>query len=85
LFGVFGDEVPALRHLLNQKRDSLDVRFDCLQGVGVINERQHVAHRACQVNDLVVPIFLAYEHLYEMPSVTSGCTKIEQQTHPVRS
>ena len=47
LLGVFGDEVPALRHLLKQKRDSLDVPFDCLQGLGIMDERKDVAHRAC--------------------------------------
>jgi hypothetical protein len=38
LLGVFGDEVPALCHLLNQKLDSLDVLFDCLQGLCIMNE-----------------------------------------------
>ena len=77
MFGVFGDEVPALRHLLKQKRDNLDVHLDCLQRLGVMNERQDVAHRACQANDLVVPSFLVYEHLDETPSATSDRTKME--------
>ena len=77
MFGVFGDEVPALRHLLNHKRDSLDMLFDCLQGLGVMNEREDVAHRACQSNDLIVSIFLVYKHLYET-SVTSERAGLEQ-------
>ena len=50
-----------------------------------MNEREDVAHRACQVNDLVVPMFLVYEHLYETLSTTRNGAKIEQQTDPVRS
>jgi len=41
------DKVPALRHLLYQKRDSLDVRLDYPQGLGVVNKHKDVAHRSC--------------------------------------
>jgi len=63
LFSVFGDEVPALCHLLGEKRDGHHVPFDCLQGLGIVNERKDVAHRACQANDVLVAVFLVYEHL----------------------
>ena len=46
LFGVFGDEVATLCHLLDQKRDGLHVRLDGLQRFGIMNERVDVAHRA---------------------------------------
>lgn len=44
LLGVFGDEVPALRHLLDQKLDLLAVCLDCLQALGIINEGKNIAH-----------------------------------------
>ena len=47
LFGIIGNEVPTLRHLLDQKRDSLHVYFDSLQGFGIFNEREDRAHRGC--------------------------------------
>ena len=44
---VLGNEVATLRHLLDQERDRLHVRLDCLQGFGIMNEREDVARGAC--------------------------------------
>ena len=47
LFGILGNEVAALRHLLDQEGDGPDVRLDCLQRLGVMDEPEDVTYRAC--------------------------------------
>ena len=64
LFGVLSDEVPTLRHLLDQERDCLDVRLDCLQGFCFINESEDIAHYSRQANHVFVAILLVDKHLH---------------------
>ena len=42
LFGVSGDEVPALRHLLDQNGDRFGMSFDFVQVYGVVNQRKNI-------------------------------------------
>lgn len=44
LLGIFNDEVPALRHLLDENLDGLTVGLDDLQAIGILNEGKDIAH-----------------------------------------
>ena len=46
IFGILGNEVPALRHLLKELRHSLGVLPDFVHEFDVVNEGKGVAHRA---------------------------------------
>ena len=63
MLGVFSDEVPTLRNLLEEELDGFLVRLDGLQGLGTLNERKDVAHGSRQADDPVIAILLVYEYL----------------------
>ena len=49
--------------------------LDLLQQLDVVDEREDVPHRARQVNDVLVAIFLVYEHLCELSAMINESTK----------